>query len=491
MALQLEIGDGGEPLAAVEITLLRSMGAETRWRTIVEAARDSRGGEVPGRIAKAIGSGPVRMRPLLDGTELGPAGLLTGMRWNLDPQRLDQLVVELQVTQTAPSTDSAAPRRRVLYANNMRTLLDEFRHVAVPASPVSNLLESLDLSPNQSPKSDGNGLGQRGQIVQDGISDWDFVHFLVGECERLKPSGADWAPLGLCGSLNVRDGTAGKWIVTLASRAACLELGEVADRTITWGGEDGLRRIEFSEVDIGHMHPFGLTRLPAVDHVLAERGISGSDRAKWSEWRSRDLPMFIGQDEALVWSIEDRIFTPFREDRTSWTTLVRAVDRAYVPRLVTLPATPWIAVGKVVEAPTEGPWLRAQLSGFEADADRIDARIATPYSGTNGRRGLHFVPASGSEVLLQWSGHAGDVVTATANIRSEAAELSSPSLWLDAKLTEALADVEMKAVGKVMVGSDLQVHVDKKASLQSLGELHLQGDSGVARLKSGMFETGQ
>jgi hypothetical protein len=93
--------------------------------------------------------------------------------------------------------------------------------------------------------------------------------------------------------------------------------------------------------------------------------------------------------------------------------------------------------------------------------------------------------------LVLWSGRCGDVATATANVRSAEAALDSPSLWLNAQFTQDLDQIRVNGVKDVSIASDLSIQVDKRAKLASTGEMVLQGDHGVARLRNAFFETGQ
>jgi hypothetical protein len=81
--------------------------------------------------------------------------------------------------------------------------------------------------------------------------------------------------------------------------------------------------------------------------------------------------------------------------------------------------------------------------------------VAAPYSGTDGKRGLHFVPEKATEVLVGWTGRFDTSIVLLGNARSDKAEFASPSIYLESEHTAQYADVHVKEVKDVVIDSDL------------------------------------
>jgi hypothetical protein len=151
----------------------------------------------------------------------------------------------------------------------------------------------------------------------------------------------------------------------------------------------------------------------------------------------------------------------------------------------------WNGEGEVVTSSTEGPWITVKLFDFEDGADKVDVRLTTPYSGTDGVKGIHAVPEEGTRIILGWSGHFGDSVLLIGNVRSDPADLESPSLWLEKTSQLRTADIEAQDLGEIMVESELSVSLDKSSEIRGADKMELDVDGTKVKMVRGTFYTGK
>lgn len=489
MGLELDLPDGGDALKVSQVFLTRALGEPVCWRFAVEVTRDERGGQDVERLARLLLKAPIRLRARWRGTgsvDLGPEATVVGARWqrggeHVEPESVDLVEIDAETTTPDPSPDPFLPRRRVHRAKNMRDLVRRFANVA---QPVKGLLSELGRI--EFPDKD------KTSIIQDGVSDWLFFAHILDQCQFLSRDTPKWLPLTLVGGVDENQGTAGRWVLTPGLRAAYQEWGDIDRLKIRFRDgrdADGDSRIEFCRLQ-------GRVRVPkfpsgSFPGVIWWRPQRHFDAGRWQQWRTMDLPRFDEQ-EALVWRIEDRVYQSGLEN-IGWETKVFS---APLEAQVTGPVAPcrlrpWLGFGTVDEASAKGPWIRVRLPGFQSGEDIADVRLTTPFSGTDGKKGLHFVPARGTEIKLAWSGRFDASVALVGNARSQETEFASPSVYLEDTFTTQYEDIHCRRIGDVTVDSNLSVGIKQQTQVSSTRQLRVQADGADLKMTGGTVYTGR
>jgi len=484
MSLEVTIG-GGLTLPASEVFLTRTLGEPVRWRYVVAAPPESVGHNEPGRLRKALLEGPCAISPRWTGngaTKLGPDATIVAVR-RTRVGAMEYLEIDGEAT-TVATPNPFVPRRRVHRVKNLRELFDRFSHVAQPVNALRSALERVKLPD-----------AEHTSIVQDGVSDWQFVFRLFDQCGLVATGSPTWLPLVLVGSVDEAQGTQGRWIITPGTRRAYDEWRAVSDRTIKFeaGPErDGDQRFDFGMVTTQSAVPqFPVAQYPSAIEWRPRRAF---DPGRWKTWRSMDLPRFTDPEGGLVWKIEDRMYTS-RDAGLVFESSVHATPPAAVfsgPAAAD-PHRPWTGLGVVEESTRTGPWIKVKLGGFEGGADIVEARLGTLYSGMNGKRGFHLPPEAKTEVLLSWTGRFDQSIVCGENVRSEQAEIKALSFYLESKYQVRTAEVEAKTEGKLglTVDRNLDVVIQQKTSVQSARQLEIKADSADLEMKNGTVYTGR
>jgi hypothetical protein len=480
MGLVLELPDGGAALNLADVFLTRALGEPVRWRFLAEVTRDTRGGTDPDRLASLLLRAPVKVKASWrdpGSVVLTPEATVVGVRW-VPAIGVDSAEIEAQTTAPDPSPNPFVPRRRVHRAQNMSELIDRLNNVAKPVTPLRAELQRISFPDNS-----------RASIIQDGVSDWQFFFQALDQCQFLTAKLATWLPLALVGGVDEQARTDKRWIVTPGLRAAYEEWGDIEARKIRFGEKDGPVQIEFHGLVSQVRTPeFPGAACPGVTYRRPRRAF---DTQSWQSWRTQDLPRF-SKDGAMLWRIEDHLYQIGR-DTIGWETKLFAVPpeaRVTGP----LPASrlrPWLGLGKVVESSSKGPWIRAKLHGFAEGEDLAYLRLTTPFSGSDGRKGLHFVPEQGTEVKLGWSGRFDDSVLLIGNARSDESTFASPSIFLERLYTGQFDDIHVQKVGQVGVDSSLIVAIKQQTRVDSANQLRIHADGADLKMTGGIVYTGR
>lgn len=481
MGLVLNLPGGGEPLAAAETYLTRTLGEPVRWRFLVEMKRDTRSGPLPKRLASLLTSGPTKVSATWTGdqsTTMGPDATVIGARW-LIAKGVDYLEIEAQTTAPLESPDPFVPRRRVHRVQNMKELVDRFDNIARPVKALRAELQRIKFPDKE-----------RSTIIQDGLSDWMFFFHILDQCQFLSLTMPKWLPLVLVGGVDdTKENTDGKWVLTPGTRAAYEDWGDVSARKISFNDQDGSHQFHFASLDGRAPTPkFPSGIVPVAIDCYPSRKF---DAGKWKSWRTLDLPRFT-LDEAMVWKIEDRL-SQSNLDTLGWETKVYAVppQAQIVGPVANYRLHPWIGSGKVDKTSSKGPWIRVKLPGFQEGEDIAEIRLTTPFSGKNGRKGLNFVPENGTEVSLVWSGRFDSSVGLLGNSRLEEALFPSPSIFLEDLYTGQYEDISVKRVGQITVDSDLSMGIKKQTKISSARPLKIHADGADLKMNDGTVFTGR
>jgi hypothetical protein len=194
----------------------------------------------------------------------------------------------------------------------------------------------------------------------------------------------------------------------------------------------------------------------------------------------------------MVWRIEDHLYQIGRETVGWETKLFSAPPETCVTG--PLPASrlrPWLGLGKVLESSSKGPWIKVKLPGFEGGEDEAYVRLTTPFSGSDGRKGLHFVPEQGTEVKVGWSGRFDGSVLLVGNARSDESTFASPSIFLERLYTGQFEDIHVQKVGPVGIDSNLKVNIKKQTSVDSTSQLKIHADGADLKMNGGIVYTGR
>lgn len=492
----------GEPVPVSEVYLTRALGQALRWRFVV-ALRPEAWGEQERVLVQRIGTllvgEPCKVRASWRNgqtVELGSEATVVGASREPAASTTDRpgaafgqqdrttavhyIEIDADGTFVEPRPDPFLPRRRVHKVKNMKELLDRLNHVAQPLGALLTELERIEFPD-----------GENASIVQDGVSDWLFVFHIFDQCQWLSSPDARWLPLTLVGGADVAKGTLGRWVATPGLKSAYEQWGTVAERTIRYDDSserDGQADLQFGRLPYTDRVPeFPGGDIPCVIDRRPERTF---DAGRWKTWRTMDLPRFA-ENGAMVWRIEDRLFAG-------------ATSLGWESRTYTVPAEarivgperpgrlrPWTGLGRVEKTSPEGPWVTVRLPGFEDNEDLVNVRIGTPYSGSNGQRGLHMVPEEGTEVLLAWSGRFDQSIVLVGNARSEAAEHPSPSTYLEAEHTAQYSDIHVVKVGDTIVDSKFDFSVKQRTDINSAQQLQVKADGADLKMSSGIVHTGR
>lgn len=412
------------------------------------------------------------------GAPIGPEVTVVGARRAAHMSE-DYVEIEAEAT-TVDMPDPFLPRRRVHRVKNLSELFDRFEHLARPVKPLRAKLQAIAF-PDKAHTS----------IVQDGVSDWTFLFQLFDQARFLAKS-ATWLPLLVVGSVDEAQGTAGRWIVTPGNFDAYKEWNQVDGRTIRFQNgrdQDGEAKHEYGSVYArGRAPGYPTSTYPSAIEWRPRRKFESS---QWEKWRTTDLPRFTTED-GFVWKIEDTLSVKGEED-VWWETRVFAAPQAAQMIGPELPARlqPWLGLGTVEETSASGPWIKVKLPGFEAGDDIVDVRIGTPYSGKNGKRGMHWVPEKGTELMVAWTGRFDQSIVSTENVRSAASDHASPSTYLETEHIAQYVDVKVKKVGDVTVESNLMMAVKQQTRLDSSQQLRVKADGADLKMSGGTVYTGR
>lgn len=487
----------GESIPVSEIHVVRSMGRAVKWRFIAALDPEQWGDEerkVVGRLARALAT-PCKVYASVQDQEndrLTPDVLVTGVtRWgeakDFQGERYSAklsgaahyIQIDADGTSVERSPDSFVPRRVVHRVRDMKQLIGRFSHVAKPIGALVNELEGVRF-PDRGHAS----------IIQDGVSDWDFLFQVFNQCRQLKPS-ANWLPLTLIGGVDESAKTAGKWMISPGGKRAYEDWGVVSKRTIKFDDadeQDGLGLIEFGHCASAECMPaFPSGEVPSIVDWRPHRKFETS---RWKGWRTSDLPAFT-RDGGLIWRIDDRLVAAAvdLEWRTACYSVpsdVRIVGPDREPLL-----RPWVGLGTVEASSKRGPWIKVKLPGFETGNDIVDARLGTPFSGKDGCKGLHYVPEAGTEVLLSWTGRFDQSLIVVGNARNKEAQFPSPSVYLEDMHTAQFADVSVKKIGETTVDSSLSVRVKQQTDVRSARPFEVRADGADLRMAGGVVYTGR
>ncbi len=486
MSLWLQIQGLGEPLPARDLIFERVLGEPVCWRFAVHVAPEARGSDQVKTLIHLLEGGPVRAQARVGEAQLDLAGTIVAGAFSSEDERgegglaalsrpgtytglrRDQLFLEAHCSAPEGSPDAFIPRRRVLRARNLLELATAFDHVAKLSQAVANHLQTIRFS-------DGN----RANVIQDGVSDWQYLHDLLAQYDLLEPDPRR-KPLTFIGS--VERATAGKWVVNWATPLAYRDFLEVKSRCVSFAGADYDEQTLLSSVVSDRRTLLASGRYPVILHQVRRE----FSLAEWHTWSRRDVPLFLGQDESFVWKLSDRLFaTNNAATPIGWSSTLFTLpkDLPLARRSNNHPSRPWLGPGVVEESTSKGPWIRVRLPGFENGHDVVNVRLTTPSAGTDGMKGLHLVPKEGTEVLLAWSGYFNQSVIALGNVREHATDLQAPSLWLEMMANYHLEEVSVKKIGPITVNSKLDVKVEQP--------LNVTADGTDVEMRGGIFYTGR
>ncbi len=498
MAVRLLLNlPAGEPIPVSEIHVVRSMGQAVKWRFVAALHPEQWGDQermVVERLAKTLATS-CKVYASVKGQgndRLTPDVLVTGVtRWGEvnDFQRertcanvsvaAHYIQIDAVGTSVERSPDSFIPRRVVHKVRDMKQLVGRLSHVAKPIGALINELEGVRFPD-----------GGHASIIQDGVSDWQFLFHVFNQCRQLR-SNANWVPLTLIGGVDESARTAGKWVISPGGKRAYEDWGVVAKRTIKFDDadeRDGLGLIEFGHCPSAECMPaFPSGEVPSVVDWRPNRRFEPS---RWKVWRTSDLPAFT-RDGGMIWRIDDRLVTAAVD--LEWKTATYSVPsdvRIVGPEKEPLPR-PWVGLGTVETSSKKGPWIKVRLPGFETGNDIVDARLGTPFSGKDGCKGLHYVPEAGTEVLLSWTGRFDQSLIVVGNARNKEAQFPSPSVYLEDVHTAQFADISVKKIGETTVDSSLSLRVKQQTDVRSARPLEIRADGADLRLAGGVIYTGR
>lgn len=478
MGLEVQFSNG-LTLPAREALLSRALGRAVRWRFEVFVPIETRVDDLV-KLADALGSQRItaqaKFKPGKQGAEvdLGLPGVVTRAWWAEDAHHL---VVEAQNTKLGEEQPNPLlPRWRVHHVDDLQKLAGKFKHLAViNSSPVKNALSAVTL-PDEG----------RANVVQAGVSDWDFVamllwqYRLLGKNEKLKP---------MIVSGSVAEKTEGRWILTWGSRSAFEAAGEVGDRTFEFSENDGYERPMLAGRTGGEPGAHSIlpgARIPRIGFLRHRRMFEGGT---WKAWRSFDVPFFT--KGRMCSRIVDRLYDTGDPDRLGWTSMMEylppegLVSEEHPP----LPFRQWSGLGKVRKHYLKAPWIDIELPAFHAEKDEnvVHARLTTIHSGKEGTAGLHLIPEKDTRVEVAWSGRFDESVVCAGNYRQTETQYPHPSVWIESDSIGELKDIQVKSIGVTHIESDWKVDVEKQILVRSREPMKLIGNGVKAHYKSGMM----
>lgn len=480
----MEISSAGTAaLQADELVLRRELGRPLVWRCLVNIDNDP---ETPRALAEILESGDAK------GCPVWTSG--AGERFPLwadmpivaaAPQQVTEAVHKalLVCSDTSESSQGGvhprALRWRVHTAADMLALMRRLNHVAVIPDSVGVQLQNQAFPD-----------GPNARIVQDGLSDWEFAQWVLGQY-RWQARAHVGASIVLSGGASSNEGTAGRWYAAFGDYESHVKLNNIGPRTIKLPAP-GFRQLRFGRFESPGTLPDRTGHDQSCVSVsrLYRRHSGARPADEWERWRTRDLPQFLEDPQAMVLGLEDR-FVPDGE-MLLWETTIHTVPvGGRCPAAVMSAPRPWQRIGQVVETTKRGPWVKVKLPGFEEGHDVVLARLVSPYSGVDGVTGVHLTPERDSSVLVSWSGRLGESVTAVGNVRTAEAKEDAPMLQLDLDVRARLSKIKVESVGAIDVGSELSVTAEKAAAVRSNAALSLHGDGGAAaKLSGGVVNVG-
>lgn len=479
MGLEVQFSNG-LTLPAREALLSRALGRAVRWRFEVFLPLPTRREDLP-KLADALGSQRItakgRFKSGKSGgdAELGLEGVVTHAWWG---DTSDHLVVEVQNTRIGDEDPNPLlPRWRVHHVDDLQKLTNKFRHLVLGASSaVKNALSGVTFPD-----------GDRANVVQAGVSDWDFLamilwqYRLLGKEKRLKP-------MILSGSVD--PDTEGRWILTWGCRKAFDAAGEVSNRQFQFSDKDGYERAMFAEgagEEPGRHARLPGVRIPRVGTLRHRRPFTAD---RWKGWRSVDVPLFT-QAGRMIWRVVDRLYDTGHPDRLGWTSMQEYLPlEAMAPE--EHPARPfrhWRGLGKVKKNYLKAPWIDIELPAFhrEKEENVVHTRLTTEHSGKQGHAGLHLIPEQDTHVEVAWSGRFDESVVCVGNYRMKETQYPHPSVWIESDSIDKFQDILIKKIGQTTIESDWKVDVEKEALIRSREPMKLIGDGVKAHYKSGMI----
>lgn len=478
MSLEVQFSNG-TILPAREAVLTRALGRAVRWRYEVYVPHVTRRDDLQ-KVLDAMASQRVLVASRFVGTteaedaEFGLEGVATHAWWG---ERPDHAVIEVQCTRLGEETPNPLlPRWRIHHVDDLYKLAQKFGHLVQLGGPrVKNALSSVTF-----PDAD------RANVVQAGVSDWDFVAHLVWQY-RLLGKDAGLKPMILSGS--VVPSTENKWVYTWGCHKAFETAGEIASRTITFKPEDGYSRPMFAGATGGD--PGRHAVIPGAD--VPRAGVIRHRRPfteeAWINWREKDVPLFL--DGTMCWRVVDRLYDTGQPDVVGWTSMLEFMpaEGLVSEEFPALPPRAWMGAGTVKKNYVKGPWIDIELPAFvtEQKENLVHTRLTTIHSGKQGHAGLHLIPEKDTHVDVAWSGRFDQSVVCTGNRRMKDTRYPHPSLWIESNSIGQFADIKIPKIGKTHIESDWKVDIEKQTVLRSEKPMTLIGDGVKAEYKSGVI----
>jgi hypothetical protein len=477
VAFSVELG--GQSLAAASLSVERAIGRPVTWRAQVHVPLDIDQTTTASGVAGTLGNESSRVSMFYDRRPVVEQAQVVGARWGKEGSQLVEIVAH--ATGPQQRSDIFKPRRRVHRVRNWRELVDRLDSVTMVSTGVRNQLERYRFP-----------SGPHTSIIQDGQSDWEFLANVVSQFSHLEQEAA-LKRLALVGG-NVRGETAGRWVLNWASGAGYEQSQDVDPRLEDVPGPPVSTRLKFGTAGhtSGYAHEFPTGQFPLSHQEWRDRPF---DIYAWERWADHDVPLFVGPDRQFAWHVLDTLSDAGQHQRdvVNWTTELTVAPRTAVLQSP-LPAAghgAWCAHGRVASASPTEQWIKIRLHDFETNEDLVEARIMSPYSGTDNAKGLHLVPEVGTPVLVAWSGRLMDPLLLLGNIRDKPAAFEAPSLWLERTFTTQYAEIMCRSVGPVTVESDLQMAVQGKTDITSDAQMAVTADGCDVELRGGVFYTGK
>ncbi len=470
MQLKPRVGDALE-FKSIEVQIERNLGSTVQCTVFVERNGLELNQNIA-KIANAIESGDVEASLQTESGSILPEGVravLVGGDWNRGRRaRIGLKLCCTSFDRAREKDDPLIPRFRVHKGANLKEILEGLPTVAKLTKNVATEVEKVEFEDQD-----------HACVIQDGLSDVDVFKCLLEGLVALHTGPAYAMPV-LTGGMSVAEQTAGRWAVV-------------------WGGK-GAYDGDYVESHLLDDEEFEISKIGSTEHCSANFAIPHGhhasvfrrrpdrefEQAKWVDEVHTDLPLFNKSGKHCVNRIIDVLQVRGRNLR--WTTRFSTIpDRLSItPRIARRPLGPWAGSGKIIKSSKKGPWLEIELPGFEEGYKTLHAKLSTPYSGSDGKKGLHLVPDVGTRVLVSTHGlipgASGVEATATvvANVRDEEVEFDSPGLELDKPATVRVSDVSYEEVGKVTVKKIGEVAVNSALTTKVSGALSI--DSGMQSL---------
>lgn len=478
MSLEVQFSNG-TILPAREAVLSRTLGRAVRWRYEVFVPHVTRRDDLQ-KVIDAMGSQRVTVASRFVGTteaedaEFGLEGVATHAWWG---ERPDHAVFEVLCTRLGEETPNPLlPRWRIHHVDDLYKLAQKFGHLVQLGGPrIKNALSSVTFPD-----------GDRANVVQAGVSDWEFVAQLIWQY-RLLGKDQGLKPMILSGS--VVPSTENKWIYTWGCRKAFETAGEIGPRTITFQPDDGYSRPMFAGATGDE--PAWHSVIPGAD--VPRAGVIRHRRSfteeAWINWREKDVPLFL--DGTMCWRAVDRLYDTGDPTRVGWTSMLEFMpaEGMVTQEFPALPPRAWMGAGTVKKNYVKGPWIDIELPAFvtEQKENLVHTRLTTIHSGQQGHAGLHLIPEKDTHVDVAWSGRFDQSVVCTGNRRMKDTKYPHPSLWIESNSIGEFSDINIKKIGKTHIESDWKVDIEKQTILRSEKPMTLIGDGVKAEYKSGVI----